>query len=321
MNIILFDPYLGKFTEDMKDWWEKQGNQVTLSRYYDPKLIPEADIIYFFTCDNNLRSATNPPNDPDFAGYDMHDMDLTGKKVIVQPIDIECWEGHQGASKWGLVDEVIFIADHIRNLCPPASLPELRPETRFHTVPFSVNPERWTFRERQPGFDIAVVSERWVSKGTDLILQIALKLKQIDERYKIHWLGQWSPHWPWEHAYFMDFIERNQLNIEVTNILLDNVTVDEWLEDKNYLLHGSKKEGFSAATAEAAAKGIRPILHNFYGCEALWGDSGWVWQGIDEAIDMITDGEYDSSSYREYLTKKGYTTGQMMESLDRIMRS
>ena len=314
-KIVLMDPYLLKFTQPMVDWWEKCGYEVKVSRYYDPSLVRWADIVYFFTADNNLRSATNPPIDPDFDGYDIHQMDLTGKKVIVQPIDIECWEGHHQASKWGLVDHVIFIADHIRELCPPDSLPELTAKTQFHTIPFSIDIDKWTFKEREPGFDIAVVSERWVSKGTDLILQIALKLKQIDERYKIHWLGQLSPHWPWEHAYMNDFIERHKLNIEITNILNDGRTVDEFLEDKNYLLHASKKEGFSAATAEAAAKGLKPIIHSFYGYEPLWGDSGWVWDSIDQAVEMITSSEYDSLAYKDYLIKKGYNTDVMMNRI------
>lgn len=314
-KIALFDPYLLKFTEPMIKWWTDLGYEVRYERYYNPSLVEWADIVYFFTCDNNLRSATNPPDSPDFAGYDMHQMDLSNKKVIVQPIDIECWEGHHNASKWDIVDYVIFIADHIRELCPPDSLPGLTSKTNLHTIPFSVDLDQWTFKEREPGFDIAVVSERWVSKGTDLILQIAYKLKQIDERYKIHWLGQLSPHWPWEHAYMNEFIAKHELNIEITNILNDGRTVNEFLEDKNFLLHGSKKEGFSAATAEAAAKGLKPIINNFYGCEPLWGDSGWVWDSIDQAIEMILSQDYDSKSYRDYIINKGYTTDVMMSRI------
>ena len=115
-----------------------------------------------------------------------------------------------------------------------------------------------------------------------------------------------------------DFVEHNELNIEFTNILLDDGTVDHWLEDKDYLLHGSHKEGFSYATAEAMAKGIRPIIHRFYGADDLW--PGMTWNGIDEAVEMITDGDYDSDSYRQYLIQHRYTLPQMMEDIDKIIK-
>lgn len=316
MKLALFDPYGQKFTSGMIKWWTEHGYEVKYERYYDPSLVKWADIVWFFTCDNNLSSATVKRDNPDFDGYDMHEMDLTGKKIIVQPIDIEIWQGHQYASKWDLVDDVIFIAPHIRAVCEPDKLPERKDDLRVHTVPFSVDLDQWTFKQRKPGFDIAVVSERWISKGTDLILQVALKLQKIDKRYKIHWLGQRSGE-TWDLAYFDDFIQRNNLNMEITNILLDGATVDEFLEDKNYLLHGSHKEAFSAATAEAMAKGIKPVLHKFYGAETIW--PGITWESVDEAVEMITSNEYDSKSYRQYLIDMGYTLPQMMEQYERII--
>jgi glycosyltransferase involved in cell wall biosynthesis len=324
MNILLHDPYGMKFTADMKEWWEKQGHEVEYQRYYNPKLANEwADVIWFDTTDNNIASATNPgsaiiADDANYQPWDLHEMDLTGKKVIVRPIDIEVWQGHQSAAHWDLVNDVIFIADHIREICPPETMPKLTGDTKFHTIPCGVNLDRYTFRERKPGFDIAVISEKWISKGTDLILQIALKLKQIDPRYKIHWLGQRSDA-NWEYAYFDDFVEHHKLNIEFTNILNDGRSVDDFLEDKDYLLHASHKEAFSYATAEAMAKGIRPILHRFYGADNLW--PGITWDSLDDAVDMITDGTYDSASYRQYLIDHGYTLPQMMEAIDKVINN
>lgn len=323
MKILLHDPYGLKFTSDMRDWWEKQGHEVNYQRYYNPQLANEwADVIWFDTADNNIASATNPgqallADDANYRPWDLHDMDLTGKKIIVRPIDIEVWQGHQSATHWDLVDDVIFIADHIRQIADVEALPKLTGKTKFHTIPCGVNLDRFKFAERQPGFDIAIVSEKWNSKGTHLLLQVILKLQKIDPRYKIHWLGQRSDH-NWEYAYFDEFVEHHKLNIEFTNILNDGSTVDDFLEGKNFLLHGSIKEGFSYATAEAMAKGIKPVIHRFYGADAIWGDM--TWDTIDEAVDMITDGTYDSQSYRKYLIDHRLTLPQMMESFDSIIK-
>ena len=309
----------------MKSWWEKQGHEVNYQRYYNPQLANEwADVIWFDTCDNNIASATNPgqallADDANYRPWDLHDMDLTGKKVIVRPIDIEVWYGHYAAAIWDVVDDIIFIAPHIKEVAQWDTFPSVRPNVGVHTIPCGVDLDRWTFKEREPGFDVAIVSEKWNSKGTHLLLQVILKLQQIDPRYKIHWLGQRSDS-NWEYAYFDDFVEHHKLNIEFTNILLEDETVDQFLEGKNYLLHGSVKEAHSYATNEAAAKGIRPVIHRFFGCDNLWGDSGWVWNSIDEAVEMIIDGQYDSQSYLDYIIKKGYTIENQMQAFDKIIK-
>lgn len=324
MNILLHDPYGLKFTLDMKTWWEAQGHSVDYQRYYNPQLANEwADVIWFDTADNNLASATNPgqaiiADDANYVPWNMHDMNLTNKHIIVRPIDIECWQGHAQAAIWDLIDDVIFIAPHIREVTNEHELPGRRENMRVHTIPCGVNLDRYQFKEHGPGFDIAIISEKWASKGTHLLLQVMLKLQRIDSRYKFHWLGQRSDH-NWEYAYFDDFVDYHKLNVEFTNILNDGTTVDEFLEDKNYLLHGSVKEGFSYAMAEAAAKGIKVVAHRFFGADWLWGNSGFLWDTIDEAVEMITKGTYDSQSYRQYLIDHNYTLSQMMKSFDDII--
>ena len=95
--------------------------------------------------------------------------------------------------------------------------------------------------------------------------------------------------------------------------------IDEFLEGKNYLLHASHKEAFSAATAEAMAKGIKPVPHRFFGADDIW--PGLTWDSIDQAIEMITNDTYDSQSYRQYLIDHRYTLPQMMESIDLIINN
>lgn len=319
MKIALFDPYLNKFTAGMQKWWLQHGYELRTSRYYNPEIAEWADVLWFDTCDNNLASATKPGSAimDDISNYqpwDLHDMHMVGKKVIVRPIDIEVWQGHALASSWDLVDDVIFIADHIRELANEHELPDRQQDLRVHVIPHSVDLDEWHYREHQKGFNIAVVSERWASKGTSEILQVALKLQKIDPRYKITWLGKRSDY-QWEHAYRDEFVEHHKLNLEFVN---EVDSVDAFLEDKDYLLHGSHKEAFSAATAEAMAKGIKPVVHRFYGADSLW--PGMTWDSIDQAVEMITEDKYDSASYRQYLIDHCYTLPQMMEAIDKVIK-
>lgn len=321
-KIVLYDPYGGKFTSGMQKWWSEHGHEVRYSQYYDPALVDWADVLWFDTTDNNIASATNPSqailaDDANYKPWALSEHDLTGKKVIVRPIDIEVWQGHQMAANWSAVSDVIFIAPHIRALVDIDALPGTHEDMKVHTVPHSIDLDRYHFAERGHGFDIAVISERWMSKGADYILQIALKLQKINPRYKIHWLGKRSDY-QWELAYFDEFIEHHNLNIEITNWLEGDNAVDEFLEGKNYLLHASHKEAFSAATAEAMAKGIKPVVHRFYGADDLW--PGMTWDSIDQAVEAIVHGDYDSHAYRQYLIDHEYTLPQMMARIDKVIK-
>lgn len=324
MKIAMFDPYAGKFTDDMVDWWQKHGHEVQRQTYYNPELVDWADVIWFDTCDNNLLSATNPDQalkdewkyDNRVGAWDMHDVDLSNKKVIVRPIDIEVWQGHFAYDHmWDIVDDVIFLAPHIQSIMMADDRPKAG-TFKQHVIPCGVNLDRWTFKDRSDGFKIGVVAERWVSKGVDYVLQIALRLKDIDSRYEIHWLGK-NNDYHWEAEYLKDFIIRKDLPLVLEEGYVENL--DSWWEDKNYVLHCSHKETYTYAVAEAMAKGIKPIFHKYYGADATWPDI--TWDSIDEAIDLITEMKYDSASYRQYLIDHNLTLEQMMESISEVIKS
>lgn len=319
-KIAVFDPYLRKFTAGMEKYWLAAGHEVRMDRYYNPEWALWADVIWFDTVDNNLKSATNPgeaimDDAANFQPWDLHKMDLTGKKIIARAIDIEVWQGHQHGSIWDVVTDCISIAPHVYDMMALA-LPE---NVKQHMIPCAVDLDNYRFRARTPGPHVAVISEKWTSKGTDLILQIALRLQQRGFQYKFHWLGRWSDH-EWEQAYFNDFIERKGLDFEFTEWIEGENAVDEFLEDKNYLLHASHKEGFSYATAEAMAKGVKPVTHRFFGGEELWPNLP-LWDSIDQAVNMLSNEHYDSYAYRQYLVDHGYTLPQMMEQFDKVINN
>lgn len=319
-KLALFDPYTPKFTQDMVDWWRGHDYEVRFDRYYDPEMVAWADVVWFDTCDNNLKSATNPSEaliadwqkEGKTVPWALQEHDLTNKKIIVRPIDIEVWYGHHAGVDWSVVDDCVFIADHIKDIC--LKDPGFAAATmKLHTIPCGISLDKYRFAKRKTGKKVAIVSEKWTSKGTDLILQIALKLTKIDPSYQFHWLGRWSDY-DWEKAYFDDFIERNNLNFKFYEWV---DSVDEFLEDKNYLLHASHKEAFSYATAEAMAKGIKPIIHHFFGADKIW--PGMTWNSTDEAIQAVLSKKYDSESYRQYLVDIGYTSTRMMEQIEEVI--
>lgn len=322
-KITLYDPYKGKFTDGMVSWWESHGHEVRKDTYYDPELVEWADVVYFFTCDNNILSATNPSQAlrdewlverRKTIPWDLHEFDLSKKKIIVHPVDIEVWSGHHAhENMWDVVDEVIFPTPHIQRLMMADSRPQ-QGNFNQHVIPFGVDLDKWTFSEHKKGYNIGILSELWESKGVDLVLQIALKLKRIDPRYNIEWRGK-QQMYHWGKAYFDDFIKRNDLPITYSSEFIEDL--NNWWEDKDYVLHCSAKETYSYAVAESMAKGIKPVFHHYYGAEETW--PNLTWDSIDEAVGLITEDSYDSKLYRQYLLDNHLDLESMMTKIEGVI--
>lgn len=311
MKIAIFDPYTPKFTQDMVEWWQAQGHEVKRERYYDPELVDWADVIWFDTCDNNLQVASNGMLDhPDWP---MRLHNIQGKRVVVRVIDIEAWYGHHLNVDWSLVTDVVFLAPHIKELVEK-DIDFVATSTRVHVIPCGVNLAKFPLAEKEePGRKIAWVCEKWPTKGIDYALQI---MASLPPGYELHALGPWNDRYAWEKAYQEDFIKRNVI------AFFDYDWVDDlpaWLADKDFILSCSKKEAFGYSIAEGMAMGLKPIIHNFYGAEWLWGKTGLLWNTIEEAVELIDDVPEAGHEYRDMLLGLGYTTDFMMRRLDEVI--
>lgn len=311
MKIAMMDPNTPKFTQDMVDWWAAKGHDVRRDRYYNPELVEWGDVVWFDTCDNNLRCGCYPDkNDPTQQGWDMHEMDLSNKQVICRVIDIEAWYGHQNNIDWDLVDDVIFIAPHIEELVRKDIDFEAH-NVRVHMIPCGVNIDRYNFIDKPIGKKIAWVCEKWPTKGIDYMLQI---MAALPKDYELHTIGGWNDRYPWEKAYQEDFIKRNDIKF------FDYDWVEsqrDWLADKDYILSTSKKEAFGYNIAEGMAMGLIPVIHRFFGADPLWDTN--VWDRIDEAVEIITRPVVSRSWCRDYLVARGYTTDGMMNKIMEVI--
>lgn len=315
MKIAIFNPQMGRFLDDAVAHWQLE-NEVQMQRYYNPELVLWADVVLFFTTDNNIKSATDPSNailddKSNFFPWDMHDMDLTGKKIIVMPVDIEVWLGHQHGVKWDVVTDVIFLAPHIRDL-----MIDVLPDTvKVHVIPLGVDTDKFNFVDKPIGKKIAWVCEKWPTKGIDYALQI---MAMLPKDYELHTIGGWNDRHAWEKAYQEDFIKRHDIKFFDYEWVEDQ---NEWLADKDFILSCSKKEAFGMSIAEGMSKGLIPIIHRFYGCDALWDKH--VWDTVNQAVHLIDvharQGE-SREEYRQYLFDKGYDLQSMLNQLDKVIK-
>ena len=282
-----------KFLGPLLEYWRKEGHEVHYELGYNPAQHEWSDICFVDVCDHNAQVASRHK--------------FPNSKLIVRAIDIEVWVGQPGGVLWENVDALIFGAKHIETLA--RSYVQFPETLRVVHIPFGLELEKWTFRERAPGPDVAFIGHRWSAKGLPLLLQV---MAGLGPSWRLHILGTKSSE-AWLHKYIEHIIHTLKLEAYFTDSVQN---VDLWLEDKNYLIVPSQKEAFSYAAAEAALKGIKPCIHNFWGARAIWPDS-WIWSTIQECINMIKAEEYNSRFYRQFVSET-YSMEKMMRSLNEV---
>jgi len=299
MKICLFD-HVRKFTGDLVEHWEKSGHEVKVDRYFDPALVHWCDTAFFEFCDLSIQRAS----DPNDSMWDKTPQPRN-KSIIVRAHDIDIWTGHHNSVQFDFVNHLVFVAKHMQDkMLSEIKIPR---ETEVHLIKHGIHIDRFTFRERPLDKKIAWVCNCNEAKNLPLALQVIA----ANSDYSLHILGDELD--SWKKAYVLDFIARNNLNVYLTERVDD---VNQFLEDKDFLLLTSMKEAFSFVVGESMSKGIKPLIHHFYGAENVW-DEKYLWNKVSEVRPML-EGEYNSQEYRQYI-EANYALPRMLDEYDKIL--
>jgi len=205
-------------------------------------------------------------------------------------------------TNWENVDRVIFVNSFLGIGFYK------RTQKEYSVIWNGVDLDKWTYKERGHGKKIAIVGFINQRKNIPLALQI---LSECPD-HELHIAGGV------QDGATMDYL----LNLSHSMGLQDRVffygqldTIDDWLEDKNYLLCTAISEGNPNNVIEAMAKGIKPIVHNWPGSKEQFGKH--VFNKISEAVEMIKSGTYDSESYRD--TVQRAFSGAVFNNLKQVV--
>jgi glycosyltransferase involved in cell wall biosynthesis len=241
-----------------------------------------ADICWFEWCDALMVHASKLP-------IALH------KKIVCRLHSYEAFTSYIYQVNWSAVDRVIFVGQHIRNYVL-GQVPQLR-DHQCHVIPNGIQMDRYTFRQRSPGFKIAYVGYINHKKGPMLLLHAFKAIHDRDPRYQLHIAGTFQD--LRYQLYFKHMIA--EWGIE------ESVHFDGWqqdvgpyLDDKDYIISASPLESQQLSVMEAMAKGIKPLIHNFYGAKQVYRDD-FIWSSIDDLVAQVTSGLYDSALYREFV--------------------
>ena len=303
MILNLFDSWNGKFTAPLKTHWENLGHTVRFNPQWEA--MEDADINFFYPSDNVIVTASKEKKPKK-------------GKVYVACIDIEVWANQTFAIDWDYVDGVTFIAKHIMDMVLPRIQPRISLKTAL--IKPGIDVEKFSLREGAvPSDHIAyVVGDRriWDVKRFDVALMLLDDLRNTTTGYdwKLDVLGSYSG-----HVQYNDYCEHllDMLNLRPHVIWHERVeNVSDWLNDKNYFLLPSTKEAFSYATAEAMAKGIKPVIGNWRGATETWGP--YVNRTYKEMYEKFFNGIYKPSEYRDYVVER-YDQRRYFAEIDRFI--
>lgn len=272
------DKFILDIINELSEEYETKKIVVTNYRQIDEGM-EWADICWFEWCDELVIYGSKLPI-------------AREKKIICRLHSYEAFTNYIYNVQWDNVDKVIFVAEHIRNIVlNKVNIPKNKAQIIYN----GVNLNKFKFKERKRGFNIAYVGYINFKKGPMLLLHVFKAIYDMDKRYKLYIAGEFQ-----EERYVYYFRQMIEAMGLQNNIIFEGWQndINNWLEDKNYIISTSVLEGNPLGIMEGMARGIKPLIHNFVGAKQQFGK--YVWNSIDECKKML-NGSYNSYEYRKFI--------------------
>lgn len=311
MNFVFFvrqggDAFLNDIIKEVSSI--ANTKKITIRNNEDIPLIDQwmewADICWFEWCDGLIA-------------YGSKLKIAKERKIICRLHSYEAFTNYPVQADWQNVDILVFVAEYLQRYVTDRF--KINTEKTV-VIPNGVTINQWTFKQKTPGFNIAYVGYINYKKGPMLLLHTFKAIHEHDNRYKLYIAGQFQD--PRYSLYFQQMIKELGLDNHCFLQGWQN-NLDQWLEDKHYILCTSVLESQNMSVMQAMAKGIRPIVHNFVGAKGIYVDK-YLWNTINEAVTMVTDNQYDAREYRKFI-EDNYSLEKQLAStkslIDNLIKS
>lgn len=239
---------------------------------------------------------------------------LKDKHTICRLHSYEAFEGFARKINWRNINDLIFVAAHIKNIViqQVPDLPQL--VSNIHIVPNGINMDKFSFKERGRGKDLAFFGSITFKKGPMLLLHAFRELIQKDNEYRLFMAGDFQES---RYRYYYSQMAQ-ELGLE-NNIIYDGKLKDVagWLEDKQYIVCTSLLEGHPVGLMEAMARGLKPLIHNFVGAKNIYPEK-YIWNTIHDFVRMATEDNYDPAEYKRFI-EENYSLEKQMAYIAKIL--
>lgn len=293
-----------KFLPDILDHFSRREDDFEV-RVFHSKSVKDftdmmawSDVSWFEWCDRLIMEASKLPK---------------VCKLVCRLHRYEAFTGILSQVNWNSVDTLILVAHHIKDVVK-MQIPDIEERVDVRVVYNGVNLDRFVYKEREQGFNIAYIGYLNFRKNPSLLLQCMKCLVDKDPRYVLHIAGTYQD---MECKLYMDEMLR-KLDLESNIVLHGWITdLENWVEDKQFILSTSIHEGHPCGIMEAMAAGLKPLIHNFFAAEEIY-PRKYIFCTIDEFVDMVTSHEYSSTEYRKYIADN-YSLERQLSELEHIL--
>jgi glycosyltransferase involved in cell wall biosynthesis len=297
---IVITAALDHFVQPLAGHWRQKGHEVKLNKELIWEDIAQADVVFFDFCDQNaiLASQRRWPG-----------------TVAIRAHRYEIDSGFLNQVSWENVDHLIFVNQVAYRWTKELGLKEPQSPPQISVIKNIVDPQQWRFKNHKPGRKFAWVGYINWKKGIELLMEVCRRLRDWDRKAEIHIAGQFQ-HSEVER-YFWEYVHGNNLSPNVRyHGWLGHEDLDEFLEDKDYILSTSIVEIQCLAVLEAMAKGIKPLIHCWPGADTIYLRE-WLWRHPEELLGLL-ETPYESARYRQYV-KKHHSPEVICPQFDKLL--
>jgi len=319
-----------KTTQTMERWFEKHGHEVHYDYYYNPAQMEWCDVAFFAWAESMAGMAVNTGWGGSKVGEKIThqftqeysaDFVIKKKPIFVWAVDIEIWNRDFNCIKdYSQLEGLFYMSKaYFDYMQKEAGVENVSKCKQIMKLPISLDMNEWSFRQHSAGKSLVCVGEQWMAKNPYFITQL---MAMLPNDYTMTVLGKWNEGvWRWTEEQFWYEVRSYGLEGRVKNIKEipwgSSEPMNQFLDDKDYLITFSAKDAFSIPVAEAMAKGIKAFPHDFMGSQDIWGK--YVWKTLPELVDRIQNEPYNSEEYRQYI-QDNYSTDVVLTKLEEIFK-
>ena len=238
---------------------------------------------------------------------------LAGKPCVLRLHSVEALQSDYPAEvDWSQVHALVTVAGDITDTLLE-NFPALSGQVPVQVIPNGIDMHR--FAAGQPDrFRIAWVGHLEPKKNPMLMLQIAHRLHQRDDRYTFHVAGAFTD------LRTARYLHRMMRALDLGGVVqFDGVVADmpAWYADKGVLLSSSMYESFGMNIGEAMAVGAYPVVHDFPGADRLW-PRECLFASVDQAVAQIQSGR--PGLYRDWIAEHYALERQAASTISLLQR-
>ena len=204
------------------------------------------------------------------------------------------------AVRWENVDILMQLGSIAVEEALTEHVPDIRNRTRLVVLGLGVNLDRFAFRQRPAGKHLACMGPLSLETNPAFLLQCMQKLHYIDPEYRLSFAGRFES--PVLEQYLRHMVDTLGLT-GVVSFAPSPFDPNAWLADKHFIVSGGMGESQTQMLLQGMAAGLKPVIHNFPGAQALFPTDG-LFNIAEEFCEQIVNRPYTPAAYRRFVEQR-----------------